>query len=63
MKKPLSVILMWHMHQPLYKDPVSGEYILPWTYLHAVKDYFDMAAIVDEVQGARAVFNFVPSLL
>jgi alpha-amylase/alpha-mannosidase (GH57 family) len=63
MKKPLSVILMWHMHQPQYKDPVSSEYILPWTYLHAVKDYYDMAAIVDEVDGARAVFNFVPSLL
>ncbi|NVN98547.1 MAG: glycoside hydrolase [Geobacteraceae bacterium] len=63
MIKPLSVILMWHMHQPQYKDPVSGEYILPWTYLHAVKDYYDMAAIVDEVEGARAVFNFVPSLL
>ncbi|NJD90234.1 MAG: glycoside hydrolase [Geobacter sp.] len=63
MRKQLSVILMWHMHQPLYKDPVSGEYILPWTYLHAVKDYYDMAAIVDEVDGARAVFNFVPSLL
>jgi alpha-amylase/alpha-mannosidase (GH57 family) len=63
MKKKLAVILMWHMHQPLYKDPLSGEYILPWTYLHAVKDYYDMAAIVDEVEGARAVFNFVPSLL
>ena len=54
---------MWHMHQPQYKDPASSEYILPWTYLHAVKDYYDMAAIVDEVDGARAVFNFVPSLL
>lgn len=63
MKKPLSVMLLWHMHQPQYKDPHSGEYILPWTYLHAVKDYYDMAAIVDEVDGARAVFNFVPSLL
>lgn len=63
MKNPLSVILMWHMHQPQYKDPASSEYILPWTYLHAVKDYYDMAAIVDEVDGARAVFNFVPSLL
>jgi len=63
MKKPLAVILMWHMHQPQYKDPVSSEYILPWTYLHAIKDYYDMAAIVDEVDGARAVFNFVPSLL
>jgi len=51
------------MHQPYYKDPLKDEYILPWTYLHAVKDYYDMAAIVDEVPGARAVFNFVPSLL
>jgi len=63
MKRPLSVILLWHMHQPQYKDPANSEYILPWTYLHAVKDYYDMAAIVDEVDGARAVFNFVPSLL
>ncbi len=51
------------MHQPYYKDPLRGEYILPWTYLHAVKDYYDMALVVDEVEGARAVFNFVPSLL
>jgi alpha-amylase/alpha-mannosidase (GH57 family) len=63
MDKSLSVILLWHMHQPFYKDPLKDEYILPWTYLHAVKDYYDMAAIVDEVPGARAVFNFVPSLL
>ncbi|HZV81219.1 MAG TPA: glycoside hydrolase family 57 protein, partial [Geobacteraceae bacterium] len=63
MDRPLSLILLWHMHQPFYKDPLKDEYILPWTYLHAVKDYFDMAAIVDEVPGARAVFNFVPSLL
>jgi alpha-amylase/alpha-mannosidase (GH57 family) len=54
---------MWHMHQPYYKDPLTGKYALPWMYLHAVKDYFDMAAIIDEVPGMRAVFNFVPSLL
>ena len=63
MKQPLSVIFLWHMHQPYYKDPLRGEYILPWTYLHGIKDYYDMAAIVDEVAGARAVFNLVPSLL
>jgi alpha-amylase/alpha-mannosidase (GH57 family) len=51
------------MHQPYYKDPLKGEYALPWTYLHAIKDYYDMAAIVDETPGARAVFNLVPSLL
>ena len=63
MKQPLSVIFLWHMHQPYYKDPLKGEYVLPWTYLHAVKDYYDMAAIVDETPGAKAVFNLVPSLL
>src|SRR5512136_784118 len=51
------------MHQPFYRDPERGEYLLPWTYLHAVKDYYDMAAIVDETPGAKVVFNLVPSLL
>jgi len=63
MSKPLDVIILWHMHQPCYKDPLKNEYILPWTYLHAVKDYFDMPAIVEETPGARAVFNLVPSLI
>ena len=63
MADPLQVSFLWHMHQPYYKDPVKGEYILPWTYLHGVKDYYDMPAIVDRTPGARVVFNLVPSLL
>jgi alpha-amylase/alpha-mannosidase (GH57 family) len=63
MADPLYVSFLWHMHQPFYKDPVQGEYILPWTYLHAVKDYYDMPAIVDATPGAKVVFNLVPSLL
>jgi alpha-amylase/alpha-mannosidase (GH57 family) len=63
MSDPLYITFLWHMHQPYYKDPLKGEYALPWTYLHAVKDYYDMAAIVDETPGARVVFNLVPSLL
>jgi len=63
MTEPLYVSFLWHMHQPFYKDPVRGEYILPWAYLHAVKDYYDMPAIVDATPGAKVVFNLVPSLL
>ncbi|HBA89897.1 MAG TPA: glycoside hydrolase [Geobacter sp.] len=63
MTEPLYVSFLWHMHQPFYKDPVRGEYVLPWVYLHAVKDYYDMPAIVDAAPGARVVFNLVPSLL
>lgn len=59
----LRVVLGWHMHQPEYRDPVSGEFRLPWTYLHAIKDYADMAAHLERVEGARAVVNFAPLLL
>ncbi|MBT1073224.1 glycoside hydrolase family 57 protein [Pelotalea chapellei] len=63
MSLPLDIVIIWHMHQPYYKDPLKGEYALPWTYLHGIKDYFDMPAIVEDTPGARAVFNLVPSLI
>jgi len=63
MPHPLDVVIVWHMHQPYYKDPLKNEYALPWTYLHGIKDYFDMPAIVEDTPGAKAVFNLVPSLI
>ncbi len=59
----LDVVLCWHMHQPQYFDAGRGEYILPWTYLHALKDYTDMAAHLEASPRARAVVNFAPILL
>jgi alpha-amylase/alpha-mannosidase (GH57 family) len=41
---PVNLVIFWHMHQPQYRDPATGEYILPWTRLHALKDYWGMAA-------------------
>ena len=51
------------MHQPDYRDTVTNEYVLPWTYLHAIKDYSDMAYHLEENPKARVTFNFVPILL
>ncbi len=59
----LNVVLCWHMHQPQYRDLQSGIYHLPWTYLHAIKDYTDMAALLEATPQARAVVNFAPILL
>ena len=59
----LRVILGWHMHQPEYRDPSTGQFRLPWTYLHAIKDYSDMAAHLEAAPAARAVVNFAPLLL
>ncbi|BCR06418.1 glycoside hydrolase [Desulfuromonas versatilis] len=61
--KPLKVAILWHMHQPDYRDPVSGRTLLPWTYLHAVKDYAEMLRTAEQVKGARMTFNLVPTML
>lgn len=57
------VCFLWHMHQPYYKDLVSGEYRLPWTRLHALKDYWGMVKILGEFPGLRQTFNLVPSMV
>ncbi len=62
-KSKLKVVLCWHMHQPNYQDPMTGMYQLPWTYLHVIKDYVDMASHLENVPGAKAVVNFAPTLL
>ena len=59
----LPVVLLWHLHQPQYRDALTGRYVLPWTYLHAIKDYTDMAAHMEANPAARAVVNFTPVLL
>ena len=62
-KKKLKLVLCWHMHQPEYRDLQTGEFKLPWTYLHVIKDYVDMVAHLEAVPEAKAVVNFAPILL
>lgn len=61
--EPLYVALVWHNHQPLYENPVTGVYTMPWVRMHAVKDYYDMAAILERYPSVHVTFNMVPSLL
>jgi alpha-amylase/alpha-mannosidase (GH57 family) len=62
-KPKLYLNIYWHMHQPDYRDLSTGEYVLPWTYLHAIKDYSDMVFHLEENPKARVSFNFVPILV
>ncbi len=59
----LNLILLWHMHQPDYRDYATNEFVLPWVYLHAIKDYTDMAYHLEMHPGTKAIVNFVPILL
>src|SRR5580704_6108780 len=59
----IHLCFLWHMHQPFYKDLISGQYHLPWTRLHALKDYYGMVKILDEFPQVRQTFNLVPSMV
>jgi alpha-amylase/alpha-mannosidase (GH57 family) len=59
----LRVVVLWHQHQPYYKDLVTGQYRLPWTRLHGLKDYYGMVKLLDEFPQVHQTFNLVPSLV
>ena len=59
----IRLVLLWHMHQPFYKDMVTGEYRLPWVRLHALKDYYGMVKLSEEFPDVHQNFNLVPSLV
>ena len=59
----VKLALLWHMHQPYYADPATGEHILPWVRMHGIKDYLGMVALLEEFPRLRVTFNLVPSLV
>ncbi|MFI5103466.1 MAG: glycoside hydrolase, partial [Terriglobales bacterium] len=59
----IRLLFLWHMHQPYYKDLVTGEYRLPWVRLHALKDYYGMVKLLEEFPSLHQTFNLVPCLI
>lgn len=61
--KVLNLAFVWHMHQPQYKDNLTGKYLMPWVRLHAIKDYLDMPLLLESFPSLRQTFNLVPCLI
>lgn len=59
--KKLSLAIYWHMHQPVYE--IEGTYLMPWTRLHAVKDYLDMELFLERFPKLKLNFDVVPALI
>ncbi len=57
------LMLMWHQHQPNYPKDADGVYTRPWVRVHATKDYYDMAAMVEDYPNVNVTFNLTPVLL
>ena len=59
----IHLCFVWHMHQPFYKDLATGEYRLPWTRYHALKDYYGMVKLLQDFPKIHQTFNLVPSMV
>ena len=61
--KPLHVALVWNHHQPYYKDEARDLYLMPWVRLHTTRNYYQMAAILEDYPLLRVTFNLTPVLV
>jgi len=63
----IHLAILWHQHQPLYKDLQAkqhkGSYPFPWVRLHAIRDYYSMAAILERHPQVHLTINLTPVLL
>ncbi|CAN5750922.1 hypothetical protein BH09VER1_BH09VER1_12100 [soil metagenome] len=63
----LLVALLWHQHQPMYRDfaqpATKGSFAQPWVRLHAIRDYYSMAAMLADHPGIHLTINLTPVLL
>lgn len=63
----IHLAILWHQHQPLYKDlqakQAHGAYRFPWVRLHAIRDYYAMAALLERHPQVHLTINLTPVLL
>lgn len=62
-EKQVRVVFLWHMHQPSYKSPLTGEYLMPWALVHGMRDYYDMAELASRDPRVKVAINLVPGML
>jgi alpha-amylase/alpha-mannosidase (GH57 family) len=61
-KVPLKLSFFWHMHQPDYRGN-DGLMKMPWVFLHAIKDYYEMPWLLTRHTGLKATFNLSATLM
>ena len=58
----MNLSFMWHMHQPDYRNE-EGIMQMPWVFLHAIKDYYDMPWMLSRYKNIKATFNITSTLI
>ena len=61
----LFLALVWHQHQPFYQDGHAPDapLVMPSVRLHAIRDYYSMAAMIAAYPNVHLTINLTPVLL
>lgn len=62
-KRPVYLTIVWHQHQPSYLDPVTDQLTGPWVRLHGIKDYYDMASMLEPYPDVHVNMNITPVMM
>ena len=63
--KKINLSILWHFHQPSYLilEPDKEYFFFPWTFLHSIREYYDMGRILlDSPENVKVSFNITPIL-
>ena len=59
----INLAIVFHQHQPYYKNKVTNFYELPWVRTHALQEYVDSPGILSKYPDTKITYNIVPSLI
>ena len=62
MDDALNLAIVFHQHQPYYKNKLTGMYEMPWVRVHAMAEYVDSPGILAGT-NTKVTYNLVPSLI
>jgi len=60
-RKPLSVVIVWNMHQPLYLEP-NGTWGQPWVQWHTGQDLYWNGSLVGAYELQAMLLNEFPNI-
>ena len=58
----LNLAIIFHQHQPYYKNKLTGMYEMPWVRVHSMTEYVDSPGILGETD-TKVTYNLVPSFI
>lgn len=58
----LNLAIVFHQHQPYYKNKLTGMYEMPWVRVHAMTEYVDSPGIL-ATTDTKVTYNLVPSFI